>query len=48
MAEVAPAISANPLATLPGVAIVLALLVVAFAVAAPGFLSPTNVSNVLV
>ncbi len=48
MAEVASAISANPLLRLPGVAIVLGVLVVGFAVAAPGFLSPTNVSNVLV
>ena len=48
MAEVAPAISANPLLRLPGVAIVLALLVVAFAIAAPGFLSRTKIANVLV
>ena len=48
MAEVAATMSANPLRRLPGVAIVLTLLVVGFAVAAPGFLSPPNVANVLV
>jgi ribose transport system permease protein len=48
MAEVAASISANPLRRLPGVAIVLALLVVGFAVAAPGFLSRPNIANVLV
>ena len=40
--------SANPLRRLPGVAIVLALLVVGLAIAAPGFLSPPNIANVLV
>jgi len=39
--------SANPLRRLPGVAIVLALLVVSLAIAAPGFLSPPNIANVL-
>src|SRR3984885_1070604 len=48
MAEVAATMSANPLRRLPGVAIVLTLLVAGFAVAAPGFLSPPNVANVLV
>ena len=40
--------SANSLRRLPGVAIVLALLVVGLAIAAPGFLSPPNIANVLV
>ncbi len=40
--------SVNPLRRLPGVAIVLAVLVVALAIAAPGFLSPPNIANVLV
>lgn len=40
--------SANPLRRLPGVAIVLALLVVGLAIAAPGFLSSPNIANVLV
>jgi ribose transport system permease protein len=48
MAEAALAISDHSLRRLPGVAIVLMLLVVVFAVAAPGFISPTNVANVLV
>jgi len=48
MAEVTPAISLHPLQRLPGVAIVLTLLVVVFAVSAPGFISPTNIANVLV
>jgi ribose transport system permease protein len=48
MAEVASAMSVNPLRRLPGVAIVLAVLVVALAIAAPGFLSPPNIANVLV
>jgi ribose transport system permease protein len=48
MAEAALAISDHPLQRFPGVAIVLTLLVVVFAAAAPDFLSPTNVANVLV
>jgi ribose transport system permease protein len=40
--------SLRPLHRLPGVAIVLALLVVIFAVAARGFISPGNIANVLV
>lgn len=40
--------SVNPQRRLPGVAIVLAVLVVALAIAAPGFLSPPNIANVLV
>jgi ribose transport system permease protein len=48
MTEVASAMSANPLRRLPGVAIVLALLVAGLAIAAPGFLSPPNIANVLV
>ena len=48
MVEAAPAISSSPLQRLPGVAIVLTLLAAIFAVAAPGFISPTNVANVLV
>jgi len=48
MAEAAPAIFLRPLQRLPGVAIVLTLLVVVFATSAPGFISPTNVANVLV
>jgi ribose transport system permease protein len=48
MAEAAPAVGSPSLQRLPGVAIVLTLLVAIFAVAAPGFISPTNVANVLV
>jgi ribose transport system permease protein len=48
MAEIAAATSASPLRRLPGVAVVLTLLVVGFAIAAPGFLSRPNISNVLV
>ncbi len=48
MVEAAPAISSHPLRRLPGVAIVLTLLIVVFAALAPGFISPTNVANVLV
>ena len=48
MADAASAISANPLHRLPGVAIVLVLLVLTFAIAAPGFRSSANVANVLV
>jgi ribose transport system permease protein len=48
MAEIAATMSVHLLRRLPGVAIVLALLVVGFAIAAPGFMSPPNVANVLV
>jgi ribose transport system permease protein len=48
MAEIAATMSVHPLRRLPGVAIVLTLLVVGFAIAAPGFLSPPNIANVLV
>ena len=48
MAEIAATMSVHPLRRLPGVAIVLALLVVGLAIAAPGFLSPPNIANVLV
>ena len=48
MAEVTATMSVHPLRRLPGVAIVLTLLVVGFAIAAPGFMSPPNVANVLV
>lgn len=48
MAETALAISPHQLRRLPGVAIVLLLLIVVFAASAPGFISPTNVANVLV
>jgi len=48
MAKAAPAVFPHPLQRLPGVAIVLTLLVVVFAVSAPGFISPTNIANVLV
>ena len=48
MAKIALAISPHQLRRLPGVAIVLTLLIVIFAASAPGFISPTNVANVLV
>jgi ribose transport system permease protein len=48
MAEAVSAISVNPLQRLPGVAVMLALLVVVFALAAPGFVSSANIANVLV
>jgi ribose transport system permease protein len=48
MAEAAAAIFLHPLQRLPGVAIVLTLLVVIFAAAAPGFISWGNIANVLV
>jgi ribose transport system permease protein len=47
MAEAA-AISVHPLRRVPGVAIALTLLVVIFAAAAPAFISPANIANVLV
>lgn len=48
MREQAIALSANPLARIPGVAIVLVLLVAVFGTVATGFLSPLNISNILV
>src|SRR6266566_3164836 len=48
MHEVAASLPAHPLQRIPGVAIVLGLLVVVFGAIAPGFLSPANISNVLV
>src|SRR6266702_3721993 len=48
MREIAATLPAHPLQRIPGVAVVLGLLVVVFGVIAPGFLSPTNISNVLV
>ena len=48
MAKIALAISPHQLGRLPGIAIVLTLLIVIFAASAPGFISPTNVANVLV
>jgi ribose transport system permease protein len=48
MPRAAPAISSHRLHHLPGVAVVLTLLVVIFAAAAPGFVSPRNIANVLV
>jgi len=48
MREIAAALPAHPLQRIPGVAIVLGLLVVVFGAIAPGFLSPANISNVLV
>ena len=43
-----PSLPGNPLQRIPGVAVMLALLVVVFGSVAPGFLSPANISNVLV
>jgi len=48
MREIAATLPAHPLQRIPGVAIVLGLLVVVFGAIAPGFLSPANISNVLV
>src|SRR6266702_976791 len=48
MREIAATLPAHPLQRIPGVAIVLGLLVVVFGAIAPGFLSPNNISNVLV
>ena len=48
MREIAATLPAHPLQRIPGVAIVLGLLIVVFGAIAPGFLSPANISNVLV
>jgi ribose transport system permease protein len=48
MSDTALTVSAQPLQRVPGVAIMLALLVVVFGVAASGFLSAANIENVLV
>ncbi|MGB9116071.1 ABC transporter permease [Bradyrhizobium sp.] len=49
MSDFATASTANsPIATIPGAAVVLALLSALFAMVAPGFLSAANLSNVLV
>jgi ribose transport system permease protein len=48
MREAINAVSRHPLQRIPGVAIMLVLLVAVFGTVAPGFLSPANVSNVLV
>jgi ribose transport system permease protein len=48
MREGAVAVPVHPLQRVPGVAVMLGLLVVAFGAAAPGFLSVANLSNVLV
>src|ERR1035438_157379 len=48
MPDLATASTANsPIATIPGVAVVLVLLSALFAMVAPGFLSAANLSNVL-
>jgi ribose transport system permease protein len=48
MSDLATASTANsPIATIPGVAVVLVLLSALFALVAPGFLSAANLSNVL-
>ncbi len=48
MSDLATASTANsPIATIPGVAVVLVLLSALFAMVAPGFLSAANLSNVL-
>ena len=48
MREAVLAITSNPLQRVPGVAIMLLLLVAAFGVVAPGFMSEVNIANVLV
>jgi ribose transport system permease protein len=49
MSDLVTASTANsPIATIPGVAVVLVLLSALFAMVAPGFLSTANLSNVLV
>jgi ribose transport system permease protein len=48
MREAALAAPSNPLQRTPGVAIMLLLLVVVFAMVAPGFMSRLNITNVLV
>jgi ribose transport system permease protein len=48
MREAVIALSGNPLQRIPGVAVMLVLLMAIFGVAAPGFLSVPNISNVLV
>jgi len=48
MREIAAALPTHPLQRIPGVAIVLGLLVVVFGAIRSGFLSPANISNVLV
>ena len=48
MREAVSALSRHPLQRIPGVAITLALLVAVFGTVAPSFLSPANISNVLV
>ena len=48
MREAAIVSQPNPLQRIPGVAIVLGVLIVLFGAIAPGFLTPANLSNVLV
>lgn len=48
MREAAVVSQPNPLQRIPGVAIVLGGLIVLFGAIAPGFLTPANLSNVLV
>src|ERR1700682_2837164 len=48
MREAVTSLSGNPLQRIPGVAVTLVLLVAVFGSVAPGFLSPANISNVLV
>jgi len=48
MREAITSLPGNPLQRIPGVAVTLVLLVAVFASVAPGFLSPANITNVLV
>ena len=48
MREAVTSLPGNPLQRIPGVAVTLLLLVAVFGSVAPGFLSPANISNVLV
>jgi ribose transport system permease protein len=48
MREAVTSLPGNPLQRIPGVAITLVLLVAVFGSLAPGFLSPANITNVLV
>src|ERR1700690_1000132 len=48
MGEAVTSPPGNPLQRIPGVAVTLGLLVVLFGSVAPGFLSPANITNVLV
>src|SRR3977135_364052 len=48
MREAITSLPGNPLQRIPGVAVALVLLVAIFGSVAPGFLSPANITNVLV